>query len=268
MIPINDFISLAGACFPFESLIAMRGAKASGSVKKALVSATFYDLYNVTKGSLHYGRLGDGLFSIFGEKIELDEMRRANTIYNICSKYARTKFDLNTGLFMLFFDEPRKAANLIFRRMKLGLDKTLEVIDMVEEVSDKDWVFDLGLEITGTLVDLGLIPKAGSFWKSRTDTFSGVELVKWLQNFKMVRDENSARNWATRVIHGIKRERGSGPNQEEVKKIMDMIEKVIQRCAEKKMKLSEFSRKIADMDLYLVFYYNQKMRKVEEGEYV
>ncbi|MHC1567069.1 MAG: hypothetical protein ACXQS7_05705 [Candidatus Syntropharchaeia archaeon] len=268
---INDFISLAGARFPFESLIAMKGAKVSGSVKKALVSATFYDLYKVTRGSLHYGRLGEGMFSIFGEEIELDEMRRSNMIYNICSRYARNRFDLNIGLFMLFFGEPRKAANLIFRKMdrsgySLGLDKTLEVINMVEEISEKDWVFDLGLEITGTLVDLGLIPKAGGFWKSRTDTFSGVELVKWLQSFKMVRDDNSARNWATRVIHGIKRERGSGPNQEEVKKIMDMTEKVIQKCSEKKMKLSEFSRKIADMDLYLVFYYNQKMKDAEGGE--
>jgi hypothetical protein len=268
---INDFTTLSGVHFPFGSLIQMGGQKVSGSVKKALILATFYDLYHLTRGSLHYGLLGEGLFSIYGKTIDRHEMERANKIYEIASKYARTGFDLNTGLFMLFFDNPRMAANLIFRKMNrsgyaLGADKVQEVIDLVEKIAKEDWVFNLGLEITELLIDLGLLPKAKGTWKSTTETYSGVELVKWLQNFKMVRDGNSARNWATRVINGIKRARGMGPNQEEVKRILDLTEKIIQECEKNNMSLSEFSRTIANMDQYLLFYYNQKVAGSEKPE--
>ncbi|MEM2915337.1 MAG: hypothetical protein QXH91_08080, partial [Candidatus Bathyarchaeia archaeon] len=168
-------------------------------------------------------------------------------------------------------DDPRMAANLVFRKMNrsgysLGADKVQEVIDLVEKIAKEDWVFNLGLEITELLIELGLLPRAKGTWKSPTETFSGVELVKWLQNFKMVRDENSARNWATRVINGIKREREKGPNQEEVKKILDLTEKIIQECKKNNMNLSEFSRTIANMDQYLLFYYNQKVAGSEKPE--
>ncbi|MEM2915336.1 MAG: hypothetical protein QXH91_08075, partial [Candidatus Bathyarchaeia archaeon] len=76
-------------------------AKTSGSVKRALILAAFYDLHLLTHGSLHYGRLGKEMFSIYGRGTSLKEIERANSIFEIASKYARTGFDLNTGLYML-----------------------------------------------------------------------------------------------------------------------------------------------------------------------
>jgi hypothetical protein len=268
---INDFTTLAGVYFPFDSLVQF-GESVSGSVKRALIAATFYDLYLLTRSSLHYSRLGEGMFSIYGKSLgdrketaSLAYMEKANKIYELCSKHGRSGYGLNTGLFMLFFSDPRKAADLIFRKTKredraLGEDKIYEVIKMVEEISEEDWVFNLGLEITGLLVRLGLLPRARSFWKSPKEKFTGVELVKWLQNFKMARDEDSTRSWATRVISGIKRERKEGPNEREVKEIMDLTEKIIRECKEHNIPLSEFSRKIADMGFYLLFYHNQKAK--------
>jgi len=184
---------------------------------------------------------------------------------------------------MLLFSDPRKAVSLALRKLRRdkhapGEQRIKEVIALAEQIARTDrWKFDLGLQITEVLVDVDLLPSARSFWKSPQQQFSGVELTKWLQRIKMARDETSVRAWGNRLINALKRgdvasrefQQRQGiqihpPGEEKVKKILDLVEEIITTCAEHKCKLSEFSRDIADMDYYLLFYHNQKAREAKK----
>ena len=108
------------------------------------------------------------------------------------------------------------------------------------------------------------------------ERFSGVELTKWLQRLKMAHDESSLRQWGTQLINALKagrvasREfkeaRGIGikpPGEETIAKILNLVEEIIAECAKHKCKLTEFSRDIANMDYYLLFYHNQKAKEAQ-----
>ena len=130
---------------------------------------------------------------------------------------------------------------------------------MVETVSHKDWIFNLGQEMVEYLVDNGLLQWAKSFYKPGGETWSGVDLVKWLQNFKMVRDEDSLREWGTRILYALKKE--DRAYQENVDRLMKLSEKIMADCKANNMSLGEFSRRITDMDLYLLFSYTHNEEK-------
>lgn len=242
----------------------------SGSVRRALVKAAMYDFWRITGGSLHYNRVrADATFSVDGQVITLNEMLCANRAYHIANSYGRigTYRHLNSGLFMLLLSHPRMATNRIFNSKKRenggrfapGSQKVKEIIDMTEEIAQHDdWLFQLGLKIVETLVTAGLAPKAKGFWKTPKDQYTGVELVKWIQRIKMARDPDSTRAWGTSVINGYRREHGYGPNSEIVAQILALVGEIITSCQQHNMPLGDFSRTIASMDYYLLFYYNQK----------
>jgi hypothetical protein len=149
----------------------------------------------------------------------------------------------------------------------------MEVIQMTEDLTHKDdWQFQLGLRIVALLVSTELTERARSFWYRDKATgefklYSGVDLVKWIQRLKMVRDPNSARAWGTSLINGYRREHGQGPNAEVVEQILTLVEDIIETCQKHDTPLGEFSRRIANMDYYLLFYYNQQQanQKSEGG---
>ena len=251
--------------------------KISGAVRQELMKAVMYDFWQVTGGALHYGRVrSDAQFSMEGQVIDLDAMFRANRAYRIADRYARVgKYrHLNSSLFMLLLAHPRQAANRIFNAKKrekggryaLGNKKVKEIIHMVEEIENKeDWQFQMGLKIVQTLVDAGLTKKAKGFWKNKQEQYSGVELVKWIQRIKMIRDPNSVRAWGTSLINGYRREHGYGANTEIVGSILALVEEIISICEANNMPLIDFGRTIASMDYYLLFYYNQNLNEEKEN---
>jgi len=264
--------------------------KVSGAVRRELVKATMYDFWLITGGSLHYNRITDAPFSVDGQPIGLENMRRANVAYRIADRYARVGRyrQLDSGLFMLLLSRPREAANSILRarhrvkRYAPGKEKVKEVIELTESIAQQDWKFDLGLRIVGTLVKVGLLKKAESFryGPGPNDVFTGVELVKWLQRLKMIHDETSARAWGNMLLNALKRgdlaykkhiqaQGGqiSAPGKEKVSKILDLVDGedgIIRTCALHGGKLSELARDIANMDYYLLFYYNQRQAAQKE----
>ena len=139
---------------------------------------------------------------------------------------------------------------------------------MVESLASLDgWQFRLGLRIVELLVTTDLSKRARGFWKSKTEQYSGVDLVKWLQRLKSVRDPDSARAWGTSLINGYRREHVHGPNAEVVERILLLVEDIIETCQTHNKPLGEFSRQIANMDYYLLFYYNQRQASQQiEGE--
>jgi len=128
----------------------------------------------------------------------------------------------------------------------------------------------LGLRIVELLVSTDLAPRAGGFWYKDKATgafklYSGVDLVKWIQRIKMVHDPDSARAWGTSLINGYRREHdGQGPNTEMVNKILTLVEDIIQVCQMRSCPLRDFARDIANMDYYLLFYYNQRQAAQKE----
>jgi hypothetical protein len=265
---------------PIERLVGGKGEiKVSGAVRRELMKAAMYDFWLIVGGSLHYGSVrNDSPYSVLGKSITLEEMFQANRSYRIADRYGRMgKYrQLNSGLFMLLFSAPRQAANRILnlrRREKGGRtapnrEKIKEIIEMVEEISDhNDWQFKLGLRIVETLVGLGLTPRAKSFWKNQREQYTGVELVKWIQRLKMIRDTDSARAWGTSLVNGYRREHGYGPNAETVAKIIDLVEEIIRTCEKHDdTTLSEFARNVAGMDYYLLFYHNHNSASVQAIE--
>jgi hypothetical protein len=256
--------------------------RVSGAVRRELVKATMYDFWQITGGSLHYNRiLNDTPFSVDGQPITREEMRRANVAYRLADRHARVgKYrHLNSGLFMSLLSQPHEAANQILRltrreqkgRFAPNTQRVKEVIQMVEEIAQRDdWKFQLGLRIVDLLVALDLAPQAGGFWYKDKTTgafklYSGVDLVKWLQRLKMARDPDSARAWGTSLINGYRREHdGQGPNTEAVSRILALVEEVIQTCHERNYPLKDFARDVANMDYYLLFYHNQRQAAQKE----
>lgn len=267
---------------PIERLVGED--KVSGAVRRELVKATMYDFWQITGGSLHYNRvISDAPFSVDGQPITLEEMRCANNVYRIADRYARIRtrrgWLLNSGLFMLLLTQPREATTRILRtkrrdqsgRYALGSEAVREVIQMVEEIAHQDdWTFQLGLRIVELLVSMDLAPRAGGFWHRDKATgayrlYSGVDLVKWLQRLKMARDAGSARAWGTSLINGYRRAHdGQGPNAEAVGQVLTLVEDVIRTCQQRSYPLKDFARDIANMDYYLLFYYNQRQAAQKE----
>lgn len=251
--------------------------KVSGAVRRELAKATMYDFWQITGGSLHYNRIvPDVSFSVDGQPIEWDEMRHANLAYSIADRYARVGRyrQLDSGLFTLLLSQPRHAVTQILRAKRReqggqyapGADKVKEVIEMTEEIAHQDdWRFQLGLRIVELLVTLGLAPRARGFWyrdetTSEFKVYSGVDLVKWIQRIKMMRDADSARAWGTSLINGYRREHdGQGPNTQMVSQILTLVEDIIQTCEAHDYPLRDFARDVANMDYYLLFYYNQRL---------
>lgn len=276
---------------PVERLVGEE--KASGAVRRELVKATMYDFWQITGGSLHYNRVVAGAaFSVEGQPIELADMRRANVAYRMADRYARIGRyrQLNSGLLMLLLSKPREAANRILRakhRVRSyapGPEKIREVIELTESITQQDWKFDLGLRIVQVLVEVGLLKKAESFryGPGPNDVHTGVELVKWLQRLKMIRDETSARAWGNMLLNALKRGdlaykeyiqaqggQVTAPGIGKVSKILDLVDGedgIIQTCARHGGNLSELARDLADMDYYLLFYYNQRRAAQDEEE--
>lgn len=251
--------------------------KISGAVRRELIKATMYDFWLITGGSLHYQRIAENTpFSVDGQPVTRSEMFRANCAYRIANRYARVgKYrQLNSALFMLLLSHPCQAANRIFNAKKrekggryaLGSQKVKEIIQMIEEITqEKDWQFQLGLRIVETLVETRLAPNAKGFWKNPKEQYSGVELVKWIQRIKMIRDANSARAWGTSLINGYRREQGRGANTEVVERILTLVEEIIATCSKHNTSLTEFGRTVANMDYYLLFYYNQNIANKENA---
>jgi len=276
--------NLMGIRVPAERFVGGRDPKVSGAVRRELVKATMYDLHRVTRApSMHFGTVvPDCAFSVAGKPINIEEMRRANVAYRIADKYARfgRYRQLDSGLFMLLLSNPREAVTQMLRHEARGHyvpgeGKIRRVIEMAEGIADKDWKFDLGLRITSVLVEVDLLPKARSFWKSRQAQFSGVELTKWLQRLKVARDESTLRQWATQLINAMKagrvasREfkeaRGIGirpPGEKTIGKIIDLTEEILRECQSHNCRLSDFSRGVANMDYYLLFHHNQQAKEV------
>jgi hypothetical protein len=282
VLPVANGLSrIAVLRVPVERLVGE--VKISSAVRRELVKATMYDFWQVTGGSLHYNRVTEAPFSVDGQTIESEEMYRANVAYRIADRYARVGRyrQLNSGLFMLLLSNPREAANRILRAKRRekkgqyapGVEKTMEVIKMTEELAQQDdWQFELGLKIVELLVSTNLTERARSFWRHDNATgafgqYSGVDLVKWIQRIKMVRDPSSARIWGTSLINGYKRTHGNGPNTVTVERILGIVEEIIEACENHNKPLGEFSRQIANMDYYLLFYYNQRRANQQsEGE--
>ncbi|MBO8127657.1 MAG: hypothetical protein H0Z39_00440 [Peptococcaceae bacterium] len=260
---LNRISSIVGVRIPVERLVGEEGI--SGAVKRELIKATMYDFYRLTGGSLHYVTPTDYQFSVFGEEVTLDEMRRASLAYRIADanrRKTKKSYVLNQGLFLELLNNPRRAVTLIWRKkhrdsFSPGADKVKEVIDVAEQIATQgDWKFQLGLKIVRLLVENGWCPRAKGFWKTQQEQYTGVELVKWIQSIKMVRDADSARSWGTRLLNAYRREHERGANQELVKQVLELVEEIISTCEREGCPLGDFSRTIADMDLYLLFYYN------------
>lgn len=261
----NSLLRIVAVRVPVQRLVGED--KISGAVRRELVKATMYDFWQITGGALHYNRIvPDAQFSIEGRPVARREMERANIAYRIAHRYARhgRYQQLHSGLFVLLLSRPREAANRILhaqhrdRTYARGSDKVKELIELTEKIAQPDWKFDLGLRIVAVLVDIGLLPEAGGFWKDRRNTFSGYELSKWMQRLKMIRDETTARAWGNMLINALKRE--DLPNRETVQKILNLVDGedgIIQTCACQDGNLSELARDLANMDYYLLFYYNQ-----------
>ena len=144
---------------------------------------------------------------------------------------------------------------------------------MTERIASTDWKFDLGLKIIESLIALDLTKRARGFWyvekqSGRFKPYKGYELSKWIQRIKMMRDPASARAWGTSLINGYRREHNDdGPNAELVEQIIILVEEIITTCQQHNVPLGEFSRQIANMDYYLLFYYNQRQaNQTSEGE--
>ena len=267
----NPLLRIGAVRVPVQRLVGED--KISGAVRRELVKATMYDFWKITGGALHYNRIvPNAQFSVEGRPIDKCEMERANLAYRIADRYARNPpyRRLSSGLFMLLLSRPREAANRILhaqhrnRTYVFGSDKVKEVIELTEKIVQPDWKFDLGLRIVATLVDIGLLPEARGFWKDKRNTFSGYELSKWIQRLKMIRDETTARAWGNMLINALKRE--DLPNRETVHKILNLVDGedgIIQTCECHGGKLSELARDLANMDYYLLFYYNQRQRQEE-----
>ena len=254
--------------------------KVSGAVRRELVKAAMYDFWLITGGSLHYNRITEAPFSVDGQPIELEDMRRANVAYRIADRYARVGRyrQLDSGLFTLLLSRPREAVNQVLRakrreqkgRYAPGHKQVKEVIDMTEDLTHQDdWRFQLGLRIVELLVSTNLAPRAGGFWYKDKATgafkpYSGVDLVKWIQRIKMVHDSTSARAWGTSLINGYRRKHNEGPNTEIVSRILTLVEDIIQTCQARNYPLRDFARDIANMDYYLLFYYNQRQTAQKE----
>jgi hypothetical protein len=281
----NALGNLLGIRIPVERLVGED--KVSGAVQRELVKATMYDLHVVTSApSMHYSVMTDAAFSVNGQSVDLEDMRRASVAYRIASRYGRIGRyrQLNSGLFMLLLSNPRQAVTLVLRVRRResngqyapGENQIKEVIEMAESLVQQDWKFELGQRITSVLVEVDLLPKARSFWKSPGERFTGVELTKWLQRLKMAHDEASIRQWGTQLINALKAGRVASrefreargieirpPGEDTVAKILNLIEEILAECAKHKCKLSEFSRDIANMDYYLLFYCNQKAKETK-----
>lgn len=282
---VNLLGNFVGIRIPFEQLVGE--GKVSGSVQMELVKAAMDEFRQVTGAvSMHYMVCSEAPFSVAGRPVDIEEMRRANVAYRIANRYARVGRyrQLNSGLFMLLLSSPRQALTRILRsrrrqdggRYAPGENLVKEVIEMIERIAQSDWKFDLGQRITSVLVEVDLLPKARSFWKSPQEKFSGVELTKWLQRLKMAHDESSVRQWGTQLINALKAGRVASrefkeargieigpPKEETIAKILALVEEIITECKERKCKLSEFSRGMAEMDYYLLFYYNQKAKEAK-----
>lgn len=281
----NALGNLVGIRIPVERLVGED--KVSGAVRRELLKATMYDLHLATGApSMHYNVVTDAAFSVSGREVDLEEMRRASAAYRIANRYARVGRyrQLNSGLFMLLLSDARHAVTLILRSRKRdnhgkyapGEDRIKEIIQMAESIAQRDWKFDLGQRITSVLVEVDLLPKARGFWKSREEKFSGVELTKWLRRIKVAHDESSARQWGTQLINALKSGRVASrelkeaqgieirpPGEETITRILAMIEDIITECRNHRCKISEFSRDVAEMDYYLLFYYNQKAKETK-----
>ncbi len=279
---LGNFVAIR---IPFERLVGED--KVSGAVQRELVKATMHEFREITGAvSMHYMVCVEAPFSVAGRPVDIEEMRRSNVAYRIANRYARVGRyqQLNSGLFMLLLTTPRQAVTRIFRtrrrqdrgRYAPGEQLVREVTEMAESIAEQDWKFDLGQRITSVLVEVDLLPKARSFWKSPQEKFSGVELTKWLQRLKMAHDESSVRQWGTQLINALKAGRVASrefkeargieirpPGEETVAKILALVEEIITQCKERKCKLSEFSRNIAEMDYYLLFYCNQKAKEAK-----
>ncbi len=283
---VNLLGNFVGIRIPFQQLVGED--KVSGSVQRELVKATMDEFRQITGAvSMHYMVVcGEAPFSVAGRPVDIAEMRRANLAYRIANRYARVgKYrQLSSGLFMLLLSSPRQAVTRILKTRKRqdggkyapSENRVKEVIEMVESIAQPDWKFDLGQRITSVLVELDLLPKARSFWKSPQEEFSGVELTKWLQRLKMARDESSVRQWGTQLINALKAGRVASrefkeargikvgpPKEETIAKILALVEEIINECKSRKCKLSEFSRDIAEMDYYVLFYHNHKAKEAK-----
>jgi hypothetical protein len=218
-----------------------------------------------------------------GRPIHLEEMRRANVAYHIADRYARVGRyrQLSSGLFMLLLSRPREAATQILRakrrenrgRYAPGNEKVKEMIEMTEDLAHQDdWKFQLGLRIVELLVSMDLTERAGGFWHRDKATggfklYSGVDLVKWIQRIKVVRDSDSARAWGTSLINAYRRKHdGQGPNTQLVGQVLALVEDIIRVCQARNYPLRNFARDIANMDYYLLFYYNQRLAAHSEKE--
>lgn len=253
---------------PLEKIVGE--GKVSGAVRRELIKAAMYDFWQITGGTLHYNRVCEGTpFSVDGQAISLDEMLRANRAFSIANRFARggKYLQLNSGLFMLLLSHTREAVNRILNAKKRnnsgrfapGSEKVKEIIDMAEQIAvQDDWQFQLGLRIVATLVKIELAPRAKGFWKNAKEQYTGVELVKWIQRLKMARDPSTTRAWGTSLINGYRRENDRGANTEDVKRILDLVEEIIDTCSAHDTAISDFARAVANMDYYLLFYYNHK----------
>ena len=277
---LGNFVAIR---IPFERLVGEDSV--SGGVQRELVKASMHEFREITGAvSMHYMVCGEAPFSVCGRPVEIEDMRRANVAYKIANRYARVgKYQqLNSGLFMLLLTSPRQAVTRVLRVRRRqdggkyvpGETLIKEVIEMAESIAQQDWKFDLGQRITSVLVEVDLLPKARSFWKSPQEKFSGVELTKWLRRLKMARDESSLRQWGTQLINALKAGRIASrefkeargieirpPGEETVAKVLALVEETISTCAHHKCKLSEFARDIAEMDYYLLFYFNQRAKE-------
>jgi hypothetical protein len=280
---VNLLENFVGIRIPAERLVGED--KVSGAVQRELVKATMHDFREATGAvSMHYATRGEGPFSVAGRPVHIEEMRLANIAYKIANRYARVGRyrQLHSGLFILLLTSPREAMTRILRNLKRenrgsyapGERQVKEVIELTEELATQDWKFALGQKIVGALIDVGLTPKDRGFRPDR----SGHDLVKWLQRFKMVRDEGSARAWGTMLINALKRgdlayrdfilQKGgkiAPPGEEKVAKLLDLVQEVVSTCAANKYRLSEFSREVADTDYFLLFYYNHKAKEEKDG---
>lgn len=261
---LNNFL---GVRVPVERMVGEKDI--SGSVKREIIKAIMFDFYRLTSGSLHYVTPTEHQFSIYGQEVKMDDMYRSSCAYRIADVYMRTfsntkkSYLLDQGLFLELLNNPRYAVTLMWRKkyregFLLGAEKTKEVITLAEEItSNQDWIFGLGLKIVKLFVENGWCPSAKGFWKSKQEQYTSVEMVKWIQSIKMVSDADSARSWGTRLMSGYRREHdGQGVNQELVKQVLDLVDEIVETCAEKGLPIRQFSRNIANMDLYLLFYYN------------
>ena len=277
----NSLLRIVAVRVPVQRLVGED--KISGAVRRELVKASMYDFWQITGGALHYNRIvPDVQFSVEGRPVEKCEMARANVAYRIADRYARhgRYQQLHSGLFMLLLSRPREAANQILRAKHRnrtyapGSDKVKEIIELTEKIAQSDWKFDLGLRIVAALVDIGLLKKAQGFRGPNDVVYTGVDLIKWLQRLKMIRDETTARAWGNMLLNALKRgdlayknyiqsQGGTigAPGKETVSKILNLVDGedgIIRTCICHGGNLPELARDLANMDYYLLFYYNQR----------